>query len=89
LGIAQRQIRLKFSQKPRKWHTSSLDSIKTVGDRIRVKRREKNLTRYHLATKMGISTALIRSWEDGINQPDSRQLEYLTNFLKHSANGFC
>jgi ribosome-binding protein aMBF1 (putative translation factor) len=56
-------------------------SIETLGDLIRVKRREKNLTRYHLATKMGIITALIRSWEDGISQPDKRQWETLANLL--------
>jgi hypothetical protein len=47
LGIAQRQIRLKFSHNPRKWQTSSPTSIQTIGDLIWVKRRERNLTRYH------------------------------------------
>jgi ribosome-binding protein aMBF1 (putative translation factor) len=85
LGIAQRQIRLKFNQNPRKWQTSSPASIKTVGDLIRVKRRERNLTRYHLAIKMGIPTALVRSWEDGTIQPENRQLELLANLLGFDA----
>jgi hypothetical protein len=44
LGIAQRHIRIKFSQKMRKQkYDSSLPaSIKTVADRIQGKRREKN-----------------------------------------------
>jgi transcriptional regulator with XRE-family HTH domain len=57
-------------------------SIKTIGDLIRVKRRERNLTRYHLAIKMGIATALVRSWENGTSQPDNRQLEFLAKFLR-------
>jgi transcriptional regulator with XRE-family HTH domain len=81
LGIAQKQVRIKFSHKPRKWQTSSPTSIQTVGDWIRVKRRERNLTRYHLATKMGIATKLLRSWEYGTSRPDRQQLLLLANGL--------
>ena len=49
---------------------------------IRVKRRERNLTRYHLATRMGIATALVRSWENGTGQPDCRLLEIVAKYLK-------
>jgi ribosome-binding protein aMBF1 (putative translation factor) len=80
-GIAQRQIRIKYCHKPRKWQTSSPMGIKTIGDWIRVKRRERNLIRYHLATRMDIATALIRSWENDFCQPDSRQLKDLSNRL--------
>jgi DNA-binding transcriptional regulator YiaG len=82
LGIAQRQIRIKCCHKPRKWQTSSPTSITTAGDWIRVKRRVRNLTRYHLATKMGIATALVRSWENGTVRPDIRQLEMAAKFLR-------
>jgi ribosome-binding protein aMBF1 (putative translation factor) len=81
LGIAQRQIRLKSGQNLRKWQISSPTSIKTVGDLIRVKRRAINLTRYHLATRMGIAAALVRSWEGGKSQPDSQQLKALASLL--------
>jgi DNA-binding transcriptional regulator YiaG len=30
---------------------------------------------------MGIATALVRSWEDGTNQPDKRQVEMLAKIL--------
>ena len=47
----------------------------TLGDWIRVKRREKHLTRFHLANRMGISTTLVRSWESGNGQPCEQQLK--------------
>jgi DNA-binding transcriptional regulator YiaG len=37
--------------------------------------------RCHLATKMGLATALIRTWENGTSQPDSQQMKLLVNFL--------
>jgi len=84
LGIAQRQIFIRFSQKTRKQpHAKPLpESIKTIGDWIQVKRREKNLTPCHLAAKMGIATALVQSWEDGTSQPNERQLNVLTDILE-------
>jgi ribosome-binding protein aMBF1 (putative translation factor) len=87
LGIAQRQIRLKYAQKSRKQQRSKPlpASIQTIGDLIQVKRIEKNLTSYHLAAKMGIATALVRSWEDGSGQPDIRQLKVLANLLGFDA----
>ena len=88
LGIAQRQIRIKFSQKTRKpkYDKPLPDSIKTVADWIQVKRREKNLTPGHLAAKMGIATSFVLSWEDGNSQPDYRQLEALANLLESTSN---
>ena len=83
LGIAQRQIRLNYAQKSRKQQRSKPlpASIRTIGDWIQAKRMEKNLTPGHLATKMGIATTLIRSWENGTSRPDNRQLEVLANLL--------
>jgi ribosome-binding protein aMBF1 (putative translation factor) len=83
LGIAQRQIRIKYAQKSRNQQRPKPlpASIKTLGDWIQVKRMEKNLSTYHLAAKMGIATALVRAWEDGNSQPDNQQLKVLANVL--------
>jgi ribosome-binding protein aMBF1 (putative translation factor) len=83
LGIAQRQIRIKYAQKSRKGKQSKPlpTSIKTIGDLIQVKRMEKKLTPGHLAAKMGIATALIRSWEDGTSRPNNQQLKVLASLL--------
>ena len=83
MGIAQRQIHVKFSHKLRKQnHAKPLpERIKTIGDWIQVKRHEKNQTPAHLAAKMGIATALVRSWETGNGQPDNRQLKVLASLL--------
>ena len=87
MGIAQRQIRIKYAQNSRKQQRSKLlpASIQTIGYWIQVKRMEKNLTPGHVAAKMGIATALIRSWEDGTIQPENRQLEVLANLLGFDA----
>jgi ribosome-binding protein aMBF1 (putative translation factor) len=83
LAFAQRQIRIKYAQNSKNQQRSkSLSaSIQTIGDWIQVKRMEKNLTHGHLAAKMGIATALIRSWENGTSQPDSQQLKVLAKYL--------
>jgi DNA-binding transcriptional regulator YiaG len=56
-------------------------NLKTIADWIKFKRMEKNLTPHHLAAKMGIATALVRSWESGGSQPDSKQLQDLASHL--------
>ena len=83
LGIAQRSISVKYAQNSRNRNQAKPLSvnIKTIADWIKVKRMEKNLTPHHLAAKMGIATALVRSWEDGSSQPDSKQLQDLANNL--------
>jgi ribosome-binding protein aMBF1 (putative translation factor) len=83
LGIAQRQIRIKYAQKSRNRNRSKPlpENIKSLGDLIQVKRHEKNLTAGHLALKMGIATTLVRSWEDGSSQPNSQQLKTLADLL--------
>jgi DNA-binding transcriptional regulator YiaG len=57
----------KFSTKQNEWN-----GIKQIG-----------LTplRYHLATRMGIATALVRSWEDGSTQPNEQQMKILAGIL--------
>ena len=64
------------------------ESIKTIGDWIQVKRLAKNLTRCHLALKMGIATAWVQSWENGSRQPDIQQLEILSSILEFNAKDF-
>jgi ribosome-binding protein aMBF1 (putative translation factor) len=88
LGIAHRQIHVKFSHKLRKQNYAKPlpERIKTIGDWIQVKRREKNLTSCHLAAKMGIPTALVRSWEDGNSQPDSKQMKVLASLFGYGAD---
>jgi DNA-binding transcriptional regulator YiaG len=88
LGIAQRQIRIKYAQKSRKQQRSKPlpTSIRTIADWIQVKRMEKNLTPGHLAAKMGIATALVRSWEHGTGQPNGQQLEVLVKYLDATPN---
>jgi ribosome-binding protein aMBF1 (putative translation factor) len=90
LGIAQRSIRVKYTHKSRKDPRVKplLESIKAIGDWIQIKRREKNLTRCHLAVKMGIATSLVCSWESSIRQPDSQQLELLSSILGFNAKHF-
>jgi len=53
-------------------------SMKTAGDWLKVKRLEKNLTRSHVAAKMGIATSLVSSWESNSLQPDGQQLKVLS-----------
>jgi len=83
LGIAQRRIRINYAQTSiQQQRSKSLPaSIKTVGDWIQAKRMEKYLTPGHMAAKMGITTALIRSSEDGTGRPDNRQLKVLASLL--------
>jgi DNA-binding transcriptional regulator YiaG len=87
LGIAQRQISIKFSQKTRRQNNANPlpESIKTIGDWIQVKCHEKNLTPSHLAAQMGIASTLVRSWESGTSHPTDWQLKLLTDFFGRPA----
>jgi transcriptional regulator with XRE-family HTH domain len=84
LGIAKRHIAIKYAQKSRNWNQSKplVESIKTIGDWIQVKRTEKNLTPGHVAGKMGIATALVLTWEAGSIQPNERQLKVLADLFE-------
>jgi DNA-binding transcriptional regulator YiaG len=83
LGIAERQIHIKFDQniKPKKTSNPLPANAQTIGDWIRIRRTEKNLTSGHLAFKMGIADCIVRSWENGSRQPDGKQLTFLVNFF--------
>jgi ribosome-binding protein aMBF1 (putative translation factor) len=91
LAFAQRQIRINYAQKSRKQQRSKPlpASIQTIGDWIQVKRQEKNLSPSHLAAKMGVATALIRSWENDTAQTDSQQLKVLADILGFDAGIWC
>ena len=84
LGIAQRRIIIKYAQKSENWSQPKplVESIKTIGDWIQVKRMEKNLTSGHVADKMGIAAALIRSWEAGSEHPNDWQLKILAQLFE-------
>ena len=83
LGIAQRTIHAKFDPKrPRKGYYNQLKTnALTVGEWIKSKRTQKNLTAGHVATKMGIARALVRSWEGGKCQPSEEQMKQLATIL--------
>jgi len=83
LGIAQRTIHIKFSQRQAQHNRfNQLQSNHlTIGDWIKVKRTEKNITSGHVAAKMGIAQTLVRSWEGGESQPNSQQLRLLVNLF--------
>ena len=49
-----------------------------LGDLIQIKRYEKKLTLGQLAQKMGIATASVRRWEEGICLPNDAQIGFLT-----------
>ena len=83
MGIAERQIHVKFvAKQPCKKCLKPLSAnAQTVGDWIRIRRAEKNLTSGQVAFKMGIAQSVVRSWEDGNSQPDALQLELLATIL--------
>jgi transcriptional regulator with XRE-family HTH domain len=54
---------------------------KTIGDWMRAKRLAKNLRPFHVAGKMGIATSLVLAWERGIQTPDERQWQTLSDLL--------
>jgi DNA-binding transcriptional regulator YiaG len=79
LGIAQRQIHIKFNkkQKPKDRANQLQINIQMIGDWIKVKRMEKFLTSGHVAEKMGIAHAMVRTWEEGPNGPSQEQIQDL------------
>ena len=91
MGIAQRSIQVNYpanlgNQKRAK---ALKVSMKTAGDWLKVKRLEKNLTRSHVAAKMGIATSLVNSWEsNNLQPPDSQQLKVLSAVLDFDTKDF-
>jgi DNA-binding transcriptional regulator YiaG len=83
LGIAQRSIRVKFKQKrnPFSPHNQLPQSVQTLGDWIKAKRIGKKLTPGHLATKMGIASGVVCTWEDGRSRPSKEQMQDLVRIF--------
>ena len=84
LGIAQRQIHIKFTAKRnRSKHSKPLQSsVQTLSDWIRAKRIGKNLTPGQLGAKMGIAQAIVQAWEGGTKEPDDLQLAFLEKIFE-------
>jgi DNA-binding transcriptional regulator YiaG len=90
LGIAERTVRAKYagnitSQKRVKALNAN---VQTMGEWLKLKRTEKNFAPSHVAAKMGIATAIVSSWESGLNTPDSQQLTLLAAVLGFDAESF-
>ena len=83
LGIAERSVRVKYvGNIGNKNQVKTLKAnVKTLGDWLRFKRMEKNLTQGHVAAKMGIASAIVCSWESGAKMPDSQQMAFLATVL--------
>ena len=83
MGIAQRHIRIPFTQKPRgqKPPNPLQVNILAIGGWIQAKRIEKNLTPGHLAERMAIARSLVRAWEEGTEGPDKKQLEIMAKIF--------
>jgi DNA-binding transcriptional regulator YiaG len=90
LGIAQRTVHAEYTanQRNQKRAKALQLNTRTAGDWLKVKRLEKNLTRGHVAAKMGIATSLVCSWESSTQQPDSNQLKILAAVLGFDAKDF-
>jgi ribosome-binding protein aMBF1 (putative translation factor) len=87
LGIAHRTIRasrshIQTNRRPRKRFP---ESIKTLGDRIRVARLEKGLIQKELAKKLGIPTRHVIRWEQDKREPTQAQRKQLADILAISA----
>ena len=60
--------------------------MEKVGDFIRKKRKDKNLTQKELAKELGVSDKAISKWERGICCPDISLLKDLSSILDISIN---
>ena len=60
--------------------------MEKVGDFIRKKRKDKNLTQKELAKELGVSDKAISKWERGICCPDISLLKELSSILGVSVN---
>lgn len=57
--------------------------MKNFGERIRELRKERGITNYEMATKLGISRNTLTNWERGIKEPHAIEiLEEMAEILK-------
>ena len=52
-----------------------------IGDKIRAKRRERNLTQEELAEQLMVSAQAVSKWENGSSMPDISQVVPIANFF--------
>jgi hypothetical protein len=52
-----------------------------MADWIHVKLHENGMAAYHLATKMGIATALVNAWEAGTERPKGHHIREMVLIL--------
>ena len=60
----------------------------TIGDKIRIMRREQKLTQKQLAGKAGVAEISIRNYENGKRQPKIEQMRKIAFALGLSINSF-
>jgi DNA-binding transcriptional regulator YiaG len=54
---------------------------KTLGDSIKVKRYERDLTLGDIARKLGVSVSVVKDWEDDRRRPDENARKALDRLL--------
>ena len=62
-----------------------MDQIK-IGEFIKIKRKEINMTQNELAEKLGVTDRAISKWENGICMPDSGIIYELCKILNITIN---
>jgi ribosome-binding protein aMBF1 (putative translation factor) len=85
MGFAYRHIPVKFTLKARKPSQPKPlpASVKTMADWIQLKLRERGMSPYHLALKMGIATSVVNVWKDGLARPQNRQMREMVTIFGH------
>ena len=75
LGFAQRVIKVSRSHIPMKpkHRKPCPTTVKTLGEKLRVRRLEMGLTQLEMAEKLGISKFKLGHWERGYAQPTEAQ----------------
>ena len=78
--VAILDVRLRAKKPVSKAYPSSL---KTIGDHIRKRRLDLNLTQKQAAEKLGVDEASVWNWEKGEVLPLARQIPPITSFLEY------
>jgi DNA-binding transcriptional regulator YiaG len=61
-------------------------TVKTLGDRILVKRFEMGLSQCQLARLLGVTTRLVVQWEQDFQMPNDSEWQELAKFLCFEAS---
>jgi DNA-binding transcriptional regulator YiaG len=83
LGIAQRTITVSGSHISSKRHRRKIfpTVLKTLGDRIHVKRVEKGLLQGQLGRKLGVAREVVMDWERDLRTPNDDEWQSLAKVL--------